>query len=309
MIDKEFLQLMLIWSVPLIFLVLLISLKLSFENQKGFPTVGASRISRVLTPQKYALPKNRNIYLRENHGKWSYYLLLSQDGSYRKILTQPAGSRDIDFGKWDQNHEGKLTLVSEKKVRDHWLGTDSLNIVLRKEEGVEELKSLRKSIERILEQYPNKKKLSFKKFNRHVSFVPDSVLFHMMDLKKTKNLSPQKIQEQYEAINKYSVVCTYTKDNKTITRKSWENIKDEIDRYLGEQKIKEFAFQVIRYKDFIFLVHANSFGASAMHVRQTIDSGKQAGFLAVIRKEKFQEETKNPLQTLLPNGNAHSSPF
>lgn len=101
------------------------------------PAAGAEGDSR--------LSRDGNTYFKHDGGKFSHYLELRPDGSYRRVARGHLYVEDRDHGKWRQNDARKLLLRSDQHF--HNISSGDLLISMWHRDRVKTLPDLRQRIQ------------------------------------------------------------------------------------------------------------------------------------------------------------------
>ncbi|MCP9439777.1 MAG: hypothetical protein NNA20_04225 [Nitrospira sp.] len=95
--------------------------------------------------------QDRHRYLKHGGETFAHYLELRADGSYRRVAKGSQSIEERDHGKWRQNGERKLLLLSDAHLRN--ISSGDLLISMRQRDRLKTLPDLRQRIQAFLKAY------------------------------------------------------------------------------------------------------------------------------------------------------------
>jgi hypothetical protein len=113
-----------------------------------FPTVGGLLFllagSMAVAEEDARISRDRTIYFKHDGGKFSHYLELRADGSYRRVALGHRYVEERDRGTWRQSHARKLLLRSDQHLRN--ISSGDLLISMWQPDRLKTLPDLRQRI-------------------------------------------------------------------------------------------------------------------------------------------------------------------
>ncbi|MDD5671472.1 MAG: hypothetical protein PHN49_07525 [Candidatus Omnitrophica bacterium] len=235
------------------------------EEDQGYRPKSQEEVAAVRASlQVYHFPKGEDAFFAES-GAHTIYLALRADGSYRESESAHVGIAQTDAGKWEQDSDGIVRLISEKRYHDICAGwMEVLPYDAYEVNALEELKELIRGFleSRKENRFTRKEVMAITKDARaEGSMVPDIGFFLSADF---------------------------------ATRQNLEELLTQIDAYIPSEEKNVFKMTPYRYKAEVILLPEDIL-SGLEDVVEYFDHGWYPSFVYVaIDKKTFEKGSKKP---------------
>lgn len=215
----------------------------------------------------FIFPKGQDIHFRDYCYIHSQYISFRTDGTYSRLGRGHFVVTEDDRGRWLQNPDGRVTLISDSMVRDIISGSLYVRYLRR-------LPALRETIQNYLESNPKER------------FSIDEV---------------ENIAIQDDSHFKYQMIGILDDTISEVSRDDLYGLAGQIEIYLQGDKNIEYYLTPFRYKKFLVLLWENvesPINRDIERIKKSIDRLKDDAYptciFVGIDEQTFSRESSSP---------------